>query len=891
MRIFSIRHTSEVLVLATTLVALGPARARADLVAHYRFDGNGQDVTTNAQTAREAGNVTYVAGVRGMAVNLAGDGGHFEIDQGPVLDELTGSMSTVFWMKRGLAPLQESFPFCKRMPYIGDQALADMSMHFCLKIDPGWAGSLTFAWSRWQGSWPGYTTYSTPAVYDTLNDGSWHMLALTHRFNSTDEPQLYLDGQRLPMTRFWDVGNAAAAILESKLWIGGQPVGPSPGWFNGQLDELRFYDHILSDADIARLFGAERPDLEAYYRFDGNSIDSSGHGRDGVEFGVAYGPGKAGQSLSLDGGTGYVLAPALNPTGSLTVAAWVSTKGATHGDPQTVVLERALAVDDYCGPESAGTYELQIYGGQFAFATATTDVSGNCIHPRIFASTPIVDDRFYCLVGQFDKAQRTMSLYVDGELAATSPTYAALRTRSDAVMRIGRNHYSVFQTWAGHIDELKFFATVLSRSEIEDYCRGGQLPVANAGANQTVSEGSAVVLDGTASTGADLTYLWEQIAGPAVAVSGSTTATASFDVPALDGGVGGAQTLTFRLTVSSSGESASTTVDVVVTNVNTVPVAVTTPPQTVNEGSLVVLSGHDSYDPDADAVTCVWAQTGGEHVDLENANTCTASFTAPLVVGGFGMGATLEFLLTVSDGDLTNQAATTIVAEQLNHPPTAVTGASQTVNELSPVLLNGLGSSDPDGDALTYEWRQTGVPAVTLDDATSATPAFTAPEVVPGGNTLTFELRVRDGGGLASAPVTTTVAVADVNDPPACAFSRAEPALLWPPNHTMAPVRIVGITDPQNQETMVTITGVAQDEPVNGTGDGDTSPDGVIMGDTAVVRAESSGNGNGRVYTIRFVADDGHGGTCTGSVTVGVPRNGKKETPVDDSHRYDSTMR
>lgn len=55
-----------------------------------------------------------------------------------------------------------------------------------------------------------------------------------------------------------------------------------------------------------------------------------------------------------------------------------------------------------------------------------------------------------------------------------------------------------------------------------------------------------------------------------------------------------------------------------------------------------------------------------------------------------------------------------------------------------------------------------------------------------------------------------------------------------------------------------------------------------------LLRAERSGNGNGRVYRISFTARDSDGGACTGSVTVGVPHN-HKGTVVDDGHLYDST--
>jgi hypothetical protein len=65
----------------------------------------------------------------------------------------------------------------------------------------------------------------------------------------------------------------------------------------------------------------------------------------------------------------------------------------------------------------------------------------------------------------------------------------------------------------------------------------------------------------------------------------------------------------------------------------------------------------------------------------------------------------------------------------------------------------------------------------------------------------------------------------------------------------------------------------------------------VIQGATALLRAERSGTGNGRVYEVSFEATDGRGGSCTGSVLVGVPKSMKPGVPiVDDGQAFDSTQ-
>ena len=97
---------------------------------------------------------------------------------------------------------------------------------------------------------------------------------------------------------------------------------------------------------------------------------------------------------------------------------------------------------------------------------------------------------------------------------------------------------------------------------------------------------------------------------------------------------------------------------------------------------------------------------------------------------------------------------------------------------------------------------------------------------------------------------------------------------MWPPNHALVDVAIAGIVDADGDPVTVKVTGITQDEPVEGRGDGSTCPDGAgVGGDLASIRAERAGSGDGRVYQLAFEAKDGKGGACTGTATVCVPQN------------------
>lgn len=134
-----------------------------------------------------------------------------------------------------------------------------------------------------------------------------------------------------------------------------------------------------------------------------------------------------------------------------------------------------------------------------------------------------------------------------------------------------------------------------------------------------------------------------------------------------------------------------------------------------------------------------------------------------------------------------------------------------------------------------------------------------------------------DGAG-NQASCGFTVQVVDPT-PPTIQSVNATPATLWPPNHQMVPVSVtVNSTDLCDSQPACKITSVSSNEPDNGLGDGDTANDIDVRGDLSVkLRAERSGKGNGRIYTINVQCDDDAGNTATGATTVTVPHSqGKK---------------
>lgn len=170
----------------------------------------------------------------------------------------------------------------------------------------------------------------------------------------------------------------------------------------------------------------------------------------------------------------------------------------------------------------------------------------------------------------------------------------------------------------------------------------------------------------------------------------------------------------------------------------------------VEEGVEVTLLAN-AIDPDNDELTITWSQTIGQSVTLSDINSLTPSFTAPEV----GFREVVEFELKVEDGEATVTDLVAIIVNNVNKPPVVSAGDDVSFDEGNIVKLNAT-ATDADGDDLTITWKQLAGDQVTLTDAETLTPSFTAPEV-KATQMFEFELTVTDGSARATDVVVVSI--------------------------------------------------------------------------------------------------------------------------------------
>ncbi len=284
---------------------------------------------------------------------------------------------------------------------------------------------------------------------------------------------------------------------------------------------------------------------------------------------------------------------------------------------------------------------------------------------------------------------------------------------------------------------------------------------------------------------------------------------------------------------------------------NQPPVADAGPDQAVQTGTGVQLDGTGSSDPDGDAITYSWSLTvpDGSAANLAAADTSMPSFI-PDVDGDY------VATLVVNDGELDSAPDTVTVTASAEPPanqaPIADAGPNQEVDTGTGVTLDGSGSSDPDGDTITYGWSLT-VPdgsSAALGGADTASPSFT-PDV-DGDYVATL---VVNDGELDSDPDSVTVTASSI-----------------PPPANQAPIADAGPNQEVETGTGVTLDGSGSSDP-----DGDTItyswsltvPDGssaTLSGaDTASPSFTPDVDGD---YVATLVVNDGELDSDPDSVTV-----------------------
>lgn len=189
------------------------------------------------------------------------------------------------------------------------------------------------------------------------------------------------------------------------------------------------------------------------------------------------------------------------------------------------------------------------------------------------------------------------------------------------------------------------------------------------------------------------------------------------------------------LTVTDDGGATGSASVAITVLTNRAPTASPSATPTSGTAPLPVQFTGVGSDPDGTITSYSWSFGDGGTSSLQSP---THTYASP--------GAYSAVLTVTDDGGATGSASVLVnVTAPVNAAPVANAGPDRSfVDPGVVVTLDGRGSTDPDGTIASYQWVQTGGPAVTLSGANTATPSFTPQAAVTGA--YTFTLTVTDNG-------------------------------------------------------------------------------------------------------------------------------------------------
>jgi hypothetical protein len=216
--------------------------------------------------------------------------------------------------------------------------------------------------------------------------------------------------------------------------------------------------------------------LMAYWKFDGNALDSGPNGNNGVIHGgvtpTADHNGRAGMALQFDGVDGYVSvpdSPTLHSLNQRTVSMWYLAGASTELNLPMLVQGNHAQRPDGC----EHTRELQVFFYPDPNSSGVQTISAGDGRCQNGLSGPVAQDRrWHQATTVIDRLTlHAIQMYLDGVLVNTVPdSYSTFNTSSEE-LRIAwtvEGNGSRYKPFHGALDEIRLYDRALSAKEVRE---------------------------------------------------------------------------------------------------------------------------------------------------------------------------------------------------------------------------------------------------------------------------------------------------------------------------------------------------------------------------------------------------------------------------------------
>ena len=315
------------------------------------------------------------------------------------------------------------------------------------------------------------SAWRTNLTYDISSyENQWIYVAFTiSGLSGTQTGKLYVDGNKVA-----EYTGVAGYYSVYPFLIGNGKSSAFEGEFNGEIDEVKVWDYVLTPYQVAQEYNNGAP--VRYWKFDkgegGTAYDYSGNGNDGTIYPGTAGTntatstmwsngvnGKINGSLDFDGTDDYVSIPIINYD-YYTIKSWFKTTAFTG-----TIYSTTLGT--YSNPPKGG---IQIINGKARFYIGYIDSAY-----RYIESKSLVNDGIWHHIVAISDTDKSY-LYIDGELQGTSSYTSAdsLVVPDKTSVGVHLDSDPVYKAYFdGQIDEVKIWNYALAPDDIKREYNGG----------------------------------------------------------------------------------------------------------------------------------------------------------------------------------------------------------------------------------------------------------------------------------------------------------------------------------------------------------------------------------------------------------------------------------
>ena len=415
------------------------------LVSRYKLDGNALD-SVGSNDGTSYGN-TYGSGVFGRCAN-------FTTNDYVSVGDLSGTKSFSFWLKPTVdivanstgAPVMDFDGGYYNSLYLG-KFTSGIAHEMVLLATIGVANNYFY----WTSAVVGTSTFSRDKFHHFVF--VWDLVNAKYR--------LYYNGADCGLAN--GIVGSPIELVFTDVNFGKRHTS----FFNGSIDDIRIYNHALTEPEIEQLYfnglptGRAHPNLLAHYRFESTQlnlgIDASGNGHHGTVYGATPGIGQFGGGADFDGVNDYIDLGWIgldNGGGDLTVSAYLkfTDSGVTR-------------------------YAVDIGADYFGIYTDSGKVAGfirsSGVFKSIVSTTTFNDGIYHSVV--FVKTNTNLYLYIDGVLNNSNSNGGIIPINAP-YGAIGRRIFYATNYFRGSLDEVKVFNKAYDNLIDVNLLRIGQNP-------------------------------------------------------------------------------------------------------------------------------------------------------------------------------------------------------------------------------------------------------------------------------------------------------------------------------------------------------------------------------------------------------------------------------